>query len=274
MKTFTLTIPGFSIAGKAWGKPSSPPLLALHGWLDNANSFDLLAPYLEKQFYFVAIDFPGHGHSSHLPAGCYYHFSDGIFTVLQIIKALDFKQVHLLGHSMGACLASLIAGVVPEQMLSLVLIEGLGPFSMPGSSCRQQLAQYCKVEDKKAKTYASHAAAAAARSKQGYLLQQHANIIAERGVIQDEEGYYWRHDRRLLHPTPLCMTEEQILSCLCGITTKSCLFWAEQGIVLKKFDMQSRMDVVTNLQVHYLPGGHHIHMEQPALLAKHLAEFY
>src|SRR5690349_24801058 len=105
MKTHVLTIPGFSIACKIWGNPDKPSILALHGWLDNANSFTHLAPYLENDFHFIAVDLPGHGHSSHLPEGCNYHFFDGIFIVLKIINALNLDRVHLLGHSMGACLA-------------------------------------------------------------------------------------------------------------------------------------------------------------------------
>ena len=54
---------GLTIAGLAWGNPDNPPLLALHGWLDNANSFALLAPALED-FYVVALDLTGHGQSS------------------------------------------------------------------------------------------------------------------------------------------------------------------------------------------------------------------
>src|SRR5262245_54247330 len=126
MKTLNLTIPGLTIACKCWGNPQNPPILALHGWLDNANSFDYLAPYLEDQYYLIAIDLPGHGHSSHIAQGAYYHFSDGIFTVIEIINALKLDKVHLLGHSMGACLASLVAGVTPDRFPSLFLIEGLG----------------------------------------------------------------------------------------------------------------------------------------------------
>lgn len=50
-----------------WGQPDAPPLLALHGWLDNAASFARLAPLLAKHRRAIALDMPGHGHSAHLP---------------------------------------------------------------------------------------------------------------------------------------------------------------------------------------------------------------
>ena len=35
------------IAGKFWGVESGEPTIALHGYLDNANSFDMLAPAVQ-----------------------------------------------------------------------------------------------------------------------------------------------------------------------------------------------------------------------------------
>ncbi|OCH97102.1 lipase [Legionella jamestowniensis] len=277
MNTFTVTIPGFSIGGKAYGNPDLPPMLALHGWLDNANSFDLLAPYLEKHFHLLAIDLPGHGHSSHLPEGCYYHFSDGIFTTLEIINALQLRQVHLLGHSMGACLASLIAGVTPEKILSLVLIEGLGPFSKPEETCRDQMAQYITYtsrNEKNPKPYPSLMQAAQARAKRGYLSLEHAQILCQRGTREENGSIYWRHDRRLLTPTPLRMTEKQILSCLRNILAKTCLIWGQASSVFDDYDMDTRTNAVANLKTHRLPGGHHVHMEYPDAVARCLREFY
>ncbi|MBA2709965.1 MAG: alpha/beta hydrolase [Tatlockia sp.] len=278
MKATSIEIPGFTIAYKAWGNPKLPPLLALHGWLDNANSFDQLAPFLQQQFHLIALDFPGHGHSSHLPEGCQYHFIDGIFIVLNIIKAFDFAQVHLLGHSMGACLASLIAGVEPQKILSMVLIEALGPFSNPESSACEQLAGYAnkisKVQNKKAKPYQSLEQAASNRAQNGYLSQECAEILAERGLQEFEQSFFWRHDRRLLLSSPLTMTEGQVLSCLEGIKAKSCLIRASRGFEFDFKIFDKRVEAVKNLKVFSLDGGHHIHMERPEAVAQCLADFY
>ena len=63
-----------SFVGKAWGDPSGFPVLGLHGWMDNAGTFDKLAPLLLKSLFFVAVEMPGHGFSSHYPSGMPYHF--------------------------------------------------------------------------------------------------------------------------------------------------------------------------------------------------------
>ena len=68
-RELTLDLPHLRLAARAWGDPSLPPLLALHGWLDNAASFDRLAPLLCEHFHIVALDLPGHGRSGHRPAG-------------------------------------------------------------------------------------------------------------------------------------------------------------------------------------------------------------
>jgi pimeloyl-ACP methyl ester carboxylesterase len=272
---FELTIPGFTIACKAWGDSKLPPMIALHGWLDNANSFDALAPYLENRYYLVAIDLPGHGLSSHIPEGCYYHFIDGIFNTLKIIQALDFDRIHLLGHSMGACLASLIAGVVPDQILSMTLIEALGPLAAPQESCCAQLTNFYQhalnVDDKKERPYPSLSRAAEARAARGYLSLEHAAILCQRGVRQEGDSFYWRHDRRLLYANPLRMTEVQVLSCLSNITTPSRLIWAKEGFDFCEDVIKEREKAVKNLEIFHLPGGHHIHMETPDKIAQCMA---
>lgn len=273
-----LSISGLTIACKAWGNPEHPPIIALHGWLDNANSFDYLAQSLQDNYYFIAIDLPGHGHSSHLPLHSTYHFIDGIFIVIQVINALKLNKVHLLGHSMGACLGSLVAGVAPERFLSLSLIEGLGPFSSPEETACQQLSKYLDTlthkKIKAPKGYPKFDSAALARSIKGYVSFDIAKLLCERGVEEDNGVFYWRHDRRLLEPSPLRMTELQILSCLKNIKAKTCLLWASKGFSFDSELMQERIKAVRNLKIEHLDGGHHIHMEKPEVVSKLLAEFY
>ncbi|KTD67527.1 alpha/beta fold hydrolase [Legionella shakespearei] len=278
MNSRELTIQGLTIAYKTWGSPKNPPIVALHGWLDNANSFDYLAPYLQEHYYFIAIDLPGHGHSSHLPLSSNYHFTDGIFTVVQIIDELEYDKIHLLGHSMGACLASLVGGVAPERLLSLSLIEGLGPFSAPGETASAQLSKYLshltQKEEKKAKGYNTFENMALARSLKGYVSLDIAKTLCERGVREEDGLYYWRHDRRLIQPSPLRMTEAQVISCLERIAVKTCLILADKGFSFDSELTQGRIKSIKDLSIVHLEGGHHIHMEQPEHVAKLLAALY
>ena len=71
------TLDGMKIAFQEWGNTSSPKkILASHGWLDNSNTHSYLGPFLgSKGYHFIAIDYCGHGRSSHAPRG----FGIGMF---------------------------------------------------------------------------------------------------------------------------------------------------------------------------------------------------
>jgi pimeloyl-ACP methyl ester carboxylesterase len=63
-----LSLPHIELAAHLFGPEDGLPVIALHGWLDNANSFARLAPRL-KGLRIIALDMAGHGHSGHRPAG-------------------------------------------------------------------------------------------------------------------------------------------------------------------------------------------------------------
>ena len=57
-------------------------MLAIHGWLDNCDSFHYIGPGLANIGYqVIGVDLPGHGHSDHIPPGLLYHDIDNVLTI-------------------------------------------------------------------------------------------------------------------------------------------------------------------------------------------------
>lgn len=80
--------------GKWWGPIDQQPIVALHGWQDNAGTFDKLIPLLPSNVAILAIDLPGHGLSSHLPIGQFYYiFWDGLINLRRVVKHYKWNKV-------------------------------------------------------------------------------------------------------------------------------------------------------------------------------------
>ena len=140
-KEISLALPGaLRLAGKAWGTPSPTGLrvLAVHGWMDNANSFDRLGPALASASgaHVVAIDLLGHGNSDHAasPSGT-YHASEHIAATAAALDALGWLDGEspadgpvLLGHSMGGGICTLLAAARRPRARARAL-RGLGPLA-------------------------------------------------------------------------------------------------------------------------------------------------
>ena len=109
-----INVSGYTLAAKQWGDATKPALLALHGWLDNAATYDLIAPHL-ADYRVIALDFAGHGYSDHLPEGMRYHMLDNVDDVVGVADALGLESFVLMGHSMGAGISSLLAGAFPDK---------------------------------------------------------------------------------------------------------------------------------------------------------------
>ena len=98
---------GLHIAGLAWGDPAAKPMLALHGWLDNAASFACLAPLL-GEYYIVAVDLTGHGLSDKRSKDATYQIWDDLPQIASVLDQLGWERFDLVGHSRGAVIASLL----------------------------------------------------------------------------------------------------------------------------------------------------------------------
>lgn len=118
-----LAVPWGHIAARAWGSHQAAPVLCLHGWLDNANSFDRLIPLLPKDFYYVAMDFGGHGLSSHYSPGFPYYHQNFVSEVRRVAAALKWNRFSILGHSFGGTVGGTFSCIFPEMVDKLVLLD-------------------------------------------------------------------------------------------------------------------------------------------------------
>lgn len=270
-------IPYLRLAARAWGPETGLPVLALHGWLDNAASFDHLAPLL-PELRLIALDLPGHGLSNHRPPGVHYHFIDFIPDVIAAAEQLGWQRFALLGHSLGAGIASFVAAVIPQRISHLALIEGLGPLSGKADESPAVLAksmrQRTALASKDLPIYPSLEDAIKARFETGNLSWQTAATLAIRGSQSVPGGISWRSDPQLTLTSPIYLTEEQVLAFMNQIKAPTQLILGESGYLVKRELMAERYARIAQLEITVLSGGHHLHLEDPAATARVLASFF
>lgn len=266
-----VALPALTLAAQVWGADDAPPLLALHGWLDNAGSFALLAPRLAERWRVIALDLPGHGHSDHLPGGAHYHFIDYVRIVLAAADALGLERYDLLGHSLGAGIASLVAAAAPQRIERLLLIEGLGPLGDDGAHTLQRFRDGLaprRNNGKPLRVFRQIDQAVSARAIASGLRADLARPIVERGLLEITDGWHWRSDPRLTRPSPLRLAEAQIHALLRGIAAPTALLLAQPATsYLPSHPMQLRAACVETIRVSHMDGGHHLHLEHPQAVA-------
>lgn len=113
---------------KAWGKASNKPVVVMHGRMDNAGAFDRLIPLLPKSFYYICIDLPGHGRSSHLPYYFPLHFLNFIIVCKLVLDHFKRGKYILLAHSYGAGVQNLFCRLYPEYVEKLIGLDTFTPF--------------------------------------------------------------------------------------------------------------------------------------------------
>jgi len=266
----SIELPQLNLRAQVWGADDAPPLLALHGWLDNAGSYARLAPRLADHWRVIALELPGHGHSDHLPTGTHYHFVDYVRHALGAADVLGLERFALLGHSLGAGIAALLAAAAPQRIEKLLLIEGLGPLGDDGSHTLQRFRDGVidPANNKGLRVFRDVEHAVVARVMAGGLRAELARPIVERGLMEVADGWCWRSDPRLTRTSPLRIAETQIHALLRGIRAPTALLLAQPATsYLPSQPMALRAACVEDIAVSHMDGGHHLHLEHPQAVA-------
>ena len=305
--------------------------LLLHGWLDNCRSFHRLAPALASYYHdnqqkeqqqgtaidyydtkVVAMDFAGHGKSSHVPGGPGV-LLDGVSCITQVLQHKELRwssdddndnctdQVIVIGHSMGAGIAVAFAAAFPEMLDKLVLLEGFGPFPRHERDVANLLRTHVEVRNKgHAKLSASvqngrkqYTLATAVRARQQTALQspgdQYISNEAATELVQwalcrnehdnvenDKVLYSFRHDPRVGWPSVQYLTHGQVEALQRAVRpVNSLLLRAKEGWPIREDLVEHYVDSLRPNVMATLPGSHHFHADPDTweAVAEHVCKF-
>jgi pimeloyl-ACP methyl ester carboxylesterase len=268
---------GRTLALVEYGAAEGPTLLCLHGWLDNAASFAPLAAQLGS-YRWLALELAGHGESDARAVGATYHQLDYVIDVLEAIEALGLERPVLVGHSMGAGVASLVAGMLAEQARGLVLIEGTAPRVADPDAVPAILTEHlngrraarARITTPRSVTFD---VAVRARVMASSLSHGAAVLLAQRGTLERDGGYVWRSDKRLQQPGAPALSEAAIQAFLRRIRCPVLAVYAEDGLKPDPLRLAQRVACIANFTRTTLPGKHHVHMDNAPDVAAVLAPF-
>ena len=156
-----LDVRGLRYHVREWGEPGAPILFLFHGWMDVSASFQFLVDALRERWHIVAPDWRGYGESARPTDGpgveCYW-FADYLADLEAIVDHYQPEgQVTLVGHSLGANVVCLYAGIRPERVRRVVDLEGFGMTASKASQAPRRYARWLdELKDKpRLNTYAT-----------------------------------------------------------------------------------------------------------------------
>jgi len=249
----------------------------LHGWLDHAGSFDLLAPLLPGRT--VALDFRGHGDSQWVGPGGFYHFVEYIADLDGALELLSPQEpVRIVGHSMGAAAALIYAATRPARVSHLTMIDAV-PLSISTQEIPARLGSYLEdlrhIPRKRRRVDSVDDAAQRLMRNNASLSEKAARILAAGGTSPDpeqENALAWKWDPLLRVHSPLPISEP-VVQLICAEAKVPVLaIRGERGMMPPEPELRARFPHL-KVSVHTIPGtGHHAHLDAPREAARLVAE--
>ncbi len=203
----TISLGRETLVSYDYGPPpgdSQGDVVLLHGMADVARSLEPLALSLVDRYRVVAFDARGHGRSSHPGAYSGFHF---VADLVGVLDALGLDQPILIGHSLGGHTVANHAGLYPERVRAAVLLEGLGPPTVPLPDTAPAQLDHARAMIDVLRSSPRHrpqsdigAAAARLTATHTRLDPDRALVLAEEGTIPGPDGgRVWRHDEHTWH---------------------------------------------------------------------------
>ncbi|MDN3701291.1 alpha/beta fold hydrolase [Vibrio artabrorum] len=262
--------------------PTATTVVFIHGWLDNAASFNQIMKQVAQSSpnaHLVAIDLFGHGFSSH-KLGSYYPFHDYIDDLYQLVVKLSPNRLVLVGHSLGALIASCYSAAFPEKVSGLIQIEGHGPLSEAPqetvSRLRDGVLSRLRQRRKPSRPLASLEDAIKLRAHANQIDAELIAPIVERGIVERgtvdqgivecENSWQWRCDPNLKCDSLYRMSQAHAEAIMAAIECPQLVILGSHGFRYLQHNRYKSEH--SPPQIEMVPGGHHCHLESPELVSE------
>jgi pimeloyl-ACP methyl ester carboxylesterase len=257
------------------------PLILLHGWGDSGATFQFVVDHLASDRTCIAPDLRGFGRSQWAPQGYpFYEYLADLDALLDALSPAD--PVDLVGHSMGANIAMLYAGIRPERVRRLINLEGFG---LPDADPNAAPARYREwLEHVRAgpRPYAEHESFARFEwflSKRNPRTSPERIAFIARAWAQERDGrVVVRADPRHKWPNPVLYRRAEALACWREITAEVLLVCGGQSQLARRAnaatDFEQLRASLRHARVEHLPdAGHMLHHEEPEKIARLIEDF-
>jgi pimeloyl-ACP methyl ester carboxylesterase len=269
---------------RRWGPPGAPKLFFLHGWMDIGATFQFVVDALRGDWQVIAPDWRGFGRSSWNNGP--YWFPDYVADLDSLLaKYSPDAPARLVGHSMGGHVAGIFAGVRPERVSRLALLEGFG---MPPSAPADAPKRYRRWLDELATTLPPRRVydnreqlAERLRRANPRLTEARALYLSEHLGAADDDGLLMvAADPYHRISNPVLYRLEEVKACWREITAPVLWVAADESFVMKRHqadpdDYRARLDCFRSVrEVSLADAGHNMHHDQPEKLAELLEDFF
>ncbi len=282
-ESYLESVRGLRLCLCAWGPKEGPPIVLLHGILEQGAAWVEVAQHLaEKGFRVLAPDLRGHGRSDHVGQGGSYYLLDFVADVDALSARLSDQQFTLVGHSMGSVIAALFAVARPDAVGSLVLVEPLLPGDRQADeeTDREQLTTQLDYLAARARHHPlpdlEMAASRMRRALPG-LSQELALKLAERNTRPGDGGFEWLWDPLLRTRAGISLgqahfSRTRYLKLLQQLRAPLSIVLGNESEMRRNDGLLLEPSTLPGSELVVLPGGHNLHLEKPAALAEIIAK--
>uniref|UniRef100_A0A452V3Y3 Serine hydrolase like 2 n=1 Tax=Ursus maritimus TaxID=29073 RepID=A0A452V3Y3_URSMA len=260
-----LAVPWGHIAAKAWGPQQATPVLCLHGWLDNANSFDRLIPLLPKDFHYVAMDFGGHGLSSHYSPGFAYYQENFVSEVRRVVAGKSPFAFFLSYSFFPFWVTSQFTSIFPEMVDKLILLDTM-PFGLDHNGVENLLTYRRGAIEHMLQAEASQKPRFLKRNS--HLSEENARLLLQRGTTEVATGRD-SPSRAAPERSISFVSRELFVHSIKQLQARVLLAPAHQ----RGHSSPSVPSPLQRFQYAKVPGNHYVHLNQPEIVAGIISAF-